>query len=183
MDINFFGEMIKEWAQPICAIASIAISIAVFFINKKVNSEMRRLREKEELLHQASRVSAWLVSPRSSLKGDGARVHNASDLPVYNVVVTAVVTKGGKCSEGELRRGHCDYRSVLAVVPPGEHSFALDLTGFWGMSAYPVLEVGFTCADGNSWVRKGDGELLQIDVDPLSYYGIGLPCCYGELND
>lgn len=51
------------------------------------------------------------------------------------------------------------------------------------MSAYPVLEVGFTCADGNSWVRKGDGKLLQIDVDPLSYYGIGLPCCYGELND
>ena len=183
MDIYFIGEMIKEWAQPLCAIASIAISCAVFFINKKVNSETRRLREKEELLHQASRVSAWLASPRSSLKGDGARVHNASDLPVYNVVVTAVITKGGKCDEGELWRGHCDYRSVLAVVPPGEHSFTLDLTGFWGMSAYPVLEVGFTCADGNSWIRKGDGELLQIDVDPLSYYGIGLPCCYGELND
>jgi len=166
VDICFIGEMIKEWAQPLCAIASIAISIAVFFINKKVNSETRRLREEEELLHQASRVSAWIASPRSSLKGGGARVHNASDLPVYNVVVTAVITRGGKCGEGELRRGRCDYRSVLAVVPPGEHSFALDLTGFWECalipswrsgSPVPTVTVGFVRETGSCcrlmWIR------------------------------
>lgn len=68
-------------------------------------------------------------------------------------------------------------------MPPGRHTFTLNLMGFGGMSRYPVLEVSFRCTDGRSWIRRGDGTLEQIDADPFTYYGIQRPCTYGELSD
>ncbi len=84
---------------------------------------------------------------------------------------------------GEACQGAEIYRAIFAVVPPNKHSFSMDLAGFWGMCAYPVLEVGFTCADGNNWIRRGNGVLERINTDPLTYYGVVRPCHFDELID
>lgn len=183
MDIYTVGGLFKEWSEPVCACATLILSIAVIVINKKVDVASKRAREKDAMLLQPSGVSAWFGSLDPANRMQTAWICNATDLPVYNVVVTVVVTKGGDCSEGEVRKGAGAYRAIFAIAPPGKHSFSIDLAGFWGMRAYPVLEVAFTCADGNSWIRRGNGVLKRVDIDPLACYGIERPCQFGQLID
>lgn len=183
MDICTIGDLFKEWSEPICACATLILSISVILINRKVDAESKRAREKDAVLLQPSGVSAWFGSPEPANRMQTAWICNTTELPVYSVVATAVVTKGGDCGKGEACHGVEAYRAIFAVVPPGKHSFSIELTGFWGMCAYPVLEVGFTCADGNSWIRRGNGALERIDTDPLTYYGVARPCHIDELID
>lgn len=181
MDICAIGDLFKEWSEPICACATLILSIAVIVINRKVDAESKRTREKDAMLLQPSGISAWFEGLRPGNRVQNAWICNTTELPVYNVVATAVVTKGGDCGKGEACQGAETYRAIFAVAPPGKHSFSMDLTGFWGMCAYPVLEVGFMCTDGNSWIRRGNGVLERIDTDPLTYYGIARPCHFDEL--
>lgn len=183
MDICVIVGIVKEWSEPVCAFATLVLSVVVFFINRKVDAEAKRIREREAMLLQPARMSAWLEKPDDSPQTQRAVIYNATDLPVYNVLVTVVATKGHGFENGEARQGIGDYRKVFAVVPPGRRSFTLNLMGFGGMGRYPVLEVSFRCIDGRSWIRRGDGTLEQIDVDPFAYYGIQRPCTYGELAD
>ena len=183
MDIYTVGVLFKEWSEPVCAFATLILSIAVIVINKKVDVASKRAREKDAMLLQPSGVSAWFGNLNPANQMQTAWICNATDLPVYNVVVTVVVTEGGDCSEGKMRKGAGAYRAIFAVEPPGKRSFSIDLAGFWGMCAYPVLEVAFTCADGNSWIRRGNGVLKRVDIDSLACYGIERPCQFGQLID
>lgn len=183
MDICTVGELFKEWTEPVCAVATLILSIVVFFLNKKVDAESKRNRAREEELRQPSGISAWLEGLSIGSSVQNATINNATNSPIYNIVVSAVVTKGYGCDKGEMRQGVGDYREIFALVPPGRHSFSLSLVGFWGMSAYPVLEISFTCTDGKSWIRRGNGTLEQIDTDPFTHYGIERPCRFGILTD
>lgn len=42
MDIYTFGDLFKEWSEPICACATLILSIAVIVINRKVDAESKR---------------------------------------------------------------------------------------------------------------------------------------------
>ena len=39
MDICAIGDLFKEWSEPICACATLILSIAVIVINRKVDAE------------------------------------------------------------------------------------------------------------------------------------------------
>lgn len=67
------------------------------------------------------------------------------------------------------------YRKILDLIPPGLHSVAIDMGGFYGMHRHPLVEIAFVCAKGKSWVRRGDGALDELDVSPFNYYELGLP--------
>lgn len=101
MDICAIGDLFKEWSEPICACATLILSIAVIVINRKVDAESKRTREKDAMLLQPSGISAWFESPRPGDRAQRAWICNTTELPVYNVVATAVATKGGDCGEGE----------------------------------------------------------------------------------
>ena len=45
MDICAIGDLFKEWSEPICACATLILSIAVIVINRKVDAESKRARE------------------------------------------------------------------------------------------------------------------------------------------
>ena len=61
------------------------------------------------------------------------------------------------------------------MIPPGFHSVAIDMGGFYGMHRHPLVEIAFVCAKGKSWVRRGDGVLDELEVSPFKHYGLGLP--------
>ncbi len=100
MDICAIGDLFKEWSEPICACMTLILSIAVIVINRKVDAESKRTREKDAMLLQLSGISAWLESPWPGNRVQKAWICNTTELPVYNVVATAVVTKGGDCGVG-----------------------------------------------------------------------------------
>lgn len=118
MDICTIGDLFKEWSEPICACATLILSIAVILINRKVDAESKRAREKDAVLLQPSGVSAWFGSPEPANRMQTAWICNTTELPVYSVVATAVVTKGGDCGKGEACHGVEAYRAIFAVVPP-----------------------------------------------------------------
>lgn len=182
MDVCETLNYVRVWLEPLAAVATFVLSFIVLRMNKRADAEMKQRQKTDALLQQPSKISAWLcLNKRDSF--DNGILFNASDIPVYKVVVTAVVTKGYGCSPGEAVGGTGGYRALFAVLPPGGLKFHMDLMGIWGMHAYPMLEISFMCADGNSWIRRADGSLEGIEEDPFEHYEIGRPCEFSDFID
>ena len=103
MDICASMGTISDCIEAVCAFATLVLSVVVFFINRKVNTEAKRAREREAMLLQPARMSAWLEKPDDSPQARRAMICNATDLHVYNVVVTVVSAKGQGFENGESR--------------------------------------------------------------------------------
>ena len=68
---------------------------------------------------------------------------------------------------------------VPAFPPPGTW-YAWFPTNGPGMHVRTAPEAAFTDANGRSWVRRGNGKLEEIETEPISFYGRGLPVSWGE---
>ena len=109
-----------------------------------------------------------------------AVLRNMSDAPVYNVIITCVGISGaGPNAKGE-DNGH-DYpcRACVGILPPGTWHAWLPTNGP-GMHVRTAPEAAFIDANGRSWVRRGNGKLEEIEAEPVSFYGLGLPVVWGE---
>lgn len=159
--------------QALCAIASLFLTVFVACRDTEhMNKDDKRLKTAEKLA-QPSSIAAWLERDPT---GDARIViRNDSDLPVYEVVATIVVTHGSGCCKGEDLESPYQYRKILDLIPPGLHSVVIDMGGFYGMHRHPLVEIAFVCAKGKSWVRRGDGVLDELDVSPFKHYDLGLP--------
>lgn len=166
--------------QLIVGVSTLAVSIVVARLDSRYRSDQKKATEREKALAQPSSIAAWLTGDVYG-KANGV-IQNSSKLPIYDVVVTAVIAKGGSVSGGEGRRGYCEYRSCFAVVPPGTHAFPFDMSGIGGMHRCPVLEIAYRCADGNSWVRRGDGTLERLEKPVEEFYGLGLPMEFSPID-
>ncbi len=89
----------------------------------------------------------------------------------------------GDCKLVLLPRGHDDKvqeginsrsKGCLSTVPPGQGYTSLPYPGA-GMFRHFGIEIGFKDAAGRSWVRKANGDLLEIKIPPIEYYRINLP--------
>lgn len=159
--------------QVFCAIVSLCLTVYVVWRDTShMNKEDERQKTAEKLA-QPSSIAAWL---ERELTGETSIViRNDSDLPVFEVVATIVVTKGAGCCKGEDLGPSYQYRKKLDLIPPGLHSVAIDMGGFYGMHRHPLVEIAFVCAKGKFWVRRGDGILDELDVLPFNHYELGLP--------
>ena len=98
---------------------------------------------------------------------------NQSPQPVYQVIVNLVLLPRGhddKVQEGIDSRS----KGCLSTVPPGQGYTSLPYPGA-GMFRHFGIEIGFKDAAGRSWVRKANGDLLEIKIPPIEYYRINLP--------
>lgn len=159
--------------QAFCVIASFCLTVFVAWRDTEHMNEEDERQKTAEKLAQPSSIAAWLE--REPTGETRIVIRNDSDLPVYEVVATIVVTNGAGCSKGEDLGFSCLYRKILDLVPPGLHSVAIDMGGFYGMHRHPLVEISFVCAKGKCWVRRGDGVLDELDVSPFNYYELGLP--------
>ncbi|WP_147329334.1 MULTISPECIES: hypothetical protein [unclassified Collinsella] len=165
--------------QVICAFVTLCLTVYVALRDTKHLKKTDERLKTAEKLAQPSSIAAWLERDAT---GDARIViRNDSNLPVYEVVATIVVTHGAGCCKGEDLESPYQYRKILDLIPPGLHSVSIDMGGFYGMHRHPLVEIAFVCAKGKSWVRRGDGALDELDVSPFNYYELGLPIDFDSI--
>lgn len=177
--------MIEIAGLVITGISGVASVAAVIVALWQVRQE-KRTRAEALRRSQAGRVSCWFEGgPEKSRPLDNRYVwqyvvlQNESESPVYDVIVTCVGAQGaGPIVRGEESAGDYPCRSLVGVLPPGEWGVWLPTFGK-GMSAVLGSEIAFRDARGVSWVRRGNGMLEEIQVDPVGLYGVDLPCVWG----
>lgn len=169
---------IKMWVDVLAPIATVVLSLIVYHSNKVSEARETRRRQREEQLRQPSKVAAWFSQDRCL---NPVSLENASNMPVYEVVITFVRTSGASCAKGEEFMGDNLLRRKHALLPPGRYSLEAPLGDLLGGGAYPGVEIAFTCADGTNWIRRANGKLEQIEERPFAYYQITIPCDYDAL--
>ena len=117
--------------QVICAFVTLCLTVYVVLRDTRHMNEQDERQEMAEKLAQPSSIAAWLE--RDSTGESRIAIRNDSDLPVYEVVATIVVTHGAGCCKGEDLESPYQYRKILDLIPPGLHSVAIDMGGFYGM--------------------------------------------------
>lgn len=166
--------------QAFCAFATLVLTVYVAWRDTKQMKSEETRRKEAEMLAQPSSIAAWLE--RSSSGEACLVIRNESDLPVYEVVVTIVVTYGPGCSKGEDLGPSYQYRKKFDLVPSGFYSSDIDICGFGGMHRHPLVEIAFACANGTFWVRRGNGVLIHLDSSPFNYYELGLPVEFDSIT-
>lgn len=137
-----------------------------------LRAEASRIRALDERNH-ASLISAWFTD-------DDVSVLNASNEPVYEVVITSVMVQGAGPRTGE-EVTDCKYRKVYQVLPPGE--WVTQLGRYEGaQSTRSGIEVGFTDRNSKHWIRRSSGELCEVDNNLIDYYEyVGRPLGFEQL--
>jgi hypothetical protein len=130
---------------------------------------------------QAEHISAAPIAGEGGfpISGNATRIalYNRSSAPVTHVVVTLVLVQGAgpryaaEVTEPSLRRS---YQRYFTSLPPGNYEARVS-PGWAGMMARPGIEVGFTDANGRSWGRYADGQLVSLPAPPESYYKLEEP--------
>jgi hypothetical protein len=172
-------------------IAAIGTVGALFAALIQINTERARRhhaeeREREERRRsQAQLVPAfpgpveWPPDPNREVGRSAVDCINASPEPVYNVVVGIVFIQGAgpRTTEDVMKvmLGQNTSPGVptttLNVLPPGRSRAWIgrsDWTSFIGARA--GAEIAFTDRSGVHWIRRANGELIELPVDPLTYF-------------
>ena len=170
-------------ATWVTGIATIALFIIGFLQIR--NERMSRIKGEKELetrnrRDQAEYISCWLV--KETFDNDNAwqwiAIMNQSTQPVYNVVVNAIPL----AQSGEKLLGVKSHQVCVNIVPPGQgytsvDSISLGHPGHGRIGA----EIAFQDRSGNNWIRKANGELLEIKQSPMAYFDIDLPTSWISL--
>jgi len=156
-------------------------------IKKRQKEEQERLYADRRL--QAEQVAAWIETEFFDDEHGPmvcVAVNNQSFQPIYNVVVQGILLS----DTGDPIAGPFpENRSQIAVVPPGKGytTFPFD---YHGMFKRPGIEIAFQDAANRYWLRKTNGELVELAVSPVVFYNISLPTGWSmlletcpELND
>ena len=147
------------------------------------NNQTKRNREDDIKRHQPSRISAWYEEGRNRIdQPDDNRffwqfvvLRNESESPVYDAIVTCVGISGaGPSFKGEDNRPAFPDRVCVGTLPPGAWYIWLP-TGGHGMGVRTAPETAFVDANGIPWVRRGNGRLEEISMEPTSFYRLPLP--------
>lgn len=159
--------------QVICAFVTLCLTVYVVLRDTRHMNEQDERQEMAEKLAQLSSIAAWLE--RDPTGETFIVIRNDSDLPVYEVVAIIVVTNGAGCCKGEDLESSYQYRKILDLIPPGLHSVANDMGGFYGMHRHPLVEIAFVCAKGKSWVRREMVFLMSLMYRRLATMSLVFP--------
>lgn len=140
-------------------------------IRKKTeNAERERLHRE-----QAEHISAWVDNEDWQNRGPIAQIAvlNQSKEPIYQVIVSIVAFQGAGPSSGIETQD--EFLGFLSIIPPKSKVTVEVNGGYHGMSFHPAVEVAFIDRNGQTWIRKGNGDLMQINHDPTDYYHLPRP--------
>jgi hypothetical protein len=170
---------VATWVTGVGTIALFAIG----FWQIRNERQARHRAEAESLAatrrHQAERVAAWIAAEGSDHLGSvlWVAVRNQSLQPIYHLVIhgLALSNDGTPITDPSP-----DSQERIAVVPPGEGYAAIHLD-YAGMHRRPGIEIAFQDAANRYWLRKSNGELLELQVPPVEHYDIVQPTGWGML--
>lgn len=196
--ITFIEEITSSPTTVIDLVSSIATVGALFAAirnNKQTQTQFEYEKKRQytqELRNQAEKITVWFEDNDIHKTIDhkfnvhavprGILIQNNSSLPIYNVIITEVGQIGaGPNPYGELQRiPENDYfsrRILFNILPPGLWGQIIDTDGN-GMHVVTALEISFTDAKGNNWIRRGNGSLERVMQDTYMLYHIPLPAIY-----
>jgi hypothetical protein len=154
----------------------------------------RRARDDEKLRDQARRITAWLDNRPG---WSGFRIGNSSSEAVFEVAVYYVWmhtdrwhTTGERAEEigREDPPMNSDsmnmVRTLIRTLPPGNFRIDVDRRGMPDNEDADArgLEIAFTDAGGNHWVRRSNGSLARRHTGAIEHYQIPMPIRYRELQ-
>ncbi|MDK8643801.1 hypothetical protein [Niallia taxi] len=153
----------------------------LFFAFYQLHTERIATKENEKRT-QAQKVAVWIDS--ENLQSEICySIQNASESPVYQAIITLVGIQGaGPPRKGEDIDESYEYRVKLVTIPPGKFH-TVSGSGGRGMSIEYGVEIAFTDANGNHWVRRSNGKLIEIKTNPLEFYNISLPVSWSNVLD
>src|SRR5207245_7221638 len=105
----------------------------------------------------------------------GIDLFNSSQMPIYGLVVGIVFIQGAGPETLETRLA-LDSKSAMpltavSILPPGTFRVWIPGTGWSSiMSGRAGAEVAFTDRAGRHWIRRADGELVELHETPLEYF-------------
>lgn len=161
-DQNMVWGDVPTWVAAVGTVAAVAFAL-------RAQVRDRRAQVLRERRRQAEQVTAWHGIDPNTPSGEAAFVlSNASDSPVYQVVVTSVPSEG--TGEGLPE----NTRRMYVNLPPGRAVVHAEFDG--GMHRRPAVEIAFTDATGNvHWVRRTTGELVEVEKSAPEHYDMTLP--------
>lgn len=170
------------------AFISAVISSIKFGQDIKSRNKQNEIKEKE----QASKICAYIDG------NENVCIMNSSELPIYNVVITALhgVENRFQISEEKWKEElaldtseqDCGKSGlgIFDLVPPGKYIskkiFISHAAGDSFFSKTNRIEIAFTDNLSNSWVKRQNGKLDKIKCNPYEYYKIKDKCKY-SLDD
>lgn len=168
-------------ATWITGIATIALFV-IGFIQIRNERRFRISREKElenlKKREQSEHISAWLVGKTQNDNKRWVAILNQSKQPIYQVVVNVVTLsqRGDEIPESERQL------ACISVAPPGQGYTSVAAVDF----AHPGhgragVEIAFQDGAGRSWLRKPNGELLELEKSTVEHYNITLPTFWADL--
>lgn len=162
-------------ATWVAGIGTVATFIVAFFqIHTERESRIKREKETHirKMRDQAEHVSSWIAKVKDDPAQVWIAVSNQSTRPVYQVVLSLVMIQGNGPREG--KEADATAHVLLSVAPPGV-VFTSVAADYRGMHRHPGIEIAFKDADGKFWIRKADGDLVEINKPPTEYYDVDLP--------
>jgi hypothetical protein len=174
--ITAIGTVIGAMATEIAAVGTVgALAVALYLLSLQLKDRRAEVSEKRSA--QARLVAAWVADMAEKPQpNDGVfyeiTVHafNASDEPVYNVVIKTEVGVRGSF----VRRPY--------VLGPGDRrQFDILAPGFPHMQ--PPVAISFVDSAGRQWIREPGGALHQPRPDELVALNTEEPGAYASIQD
>lgn len=163
---------LATWLTGLATSGAWAVALITLHRGRRAREASDAERQDGERREQATKISAWHGGSRSEDIDDLVAL-NASDVPVYNVVVSMVFAQGAAARLGEEVQNPDDH-ICCAILPPGK--WWVPAPGGWGgMYRHPAAEIAFTDATGLHWVRRGDGTLEELKDSPFDHFKISRP--------
>jgi hypothetical protein len=133
-------------------------AFAVGMVLLRQEHQREEVRNDEQRRDQAVKVSAWIEAARtaSSARELHFHVHNASQMPIYEVALLSPVP------EDDGSRGEAEF---IGLVPPGQ-TVRRPAPQEWlaGYFSPEPIEIEFLDSGGLRWTRDEDGVLTRDDT-------------------
>lgn len=167
---------VPTWLAAVGTCGAVAVSLYL----ARRDSVRAELQERR---HQAELVTAW---PGEEMSVDGlirqeVVIQNSSTQSVYMLIASLVSVQGAfrdtavpSSPPAEGTRLRIPFQAYIGQIPPGEHRYKIE-SGGHGMMLKLGVEIAFRDARGARWLRRGDGGLEEVALDPPALYHVMTP--------
>lgn len=144
-------DWVSAFADSAAAVGTVGAFAVGFFLFRREHHREEG-RAEDERRSQAVKVSAWIEAQRTPLGGQELVffVHNASDMPIYEVSLP-------RPDDGE-------EAEFIGLVPPGQ-TVQRPAPGEWLPTYYAPepVEIEFLDSSGRQWTRDEQGAIAPTD--------------------
>jgi hypothetical protein len=185
---------VATWVAAVGTVGTLGAALGQIEIERRRRARQEQEDRRERHRSQARLIAGWAGPGEPEYGGSGLGATpiymlNSSREPVYNVVATIVLVQGAAPPTGEewqrlftqrQQQDPTDWMRVptttATILPPGRWRVWIPGSSWTGLMAGRAgAEVAFTDSGGSHWVRRGTGELEELELPPFQHFGLHGP--------